>query len=311
MDAPVELGEGVLERLHRVVELGAVDVVGRRPAQRRVNGVDLVVQHAGVGQLAEGAADLAQQRPDGAGKRSCSSRKRTTAAPSIGRRTARRYICRPDNERSTPIHSRSSYVPDPSPDPSRTPAARTPSTRVVMSARSNARPSRHIVYASSWLIVVARMPSMRRLSLTTWRMKRSRARRSAPRSDSTLTYMVEVVDGLPALDRDRLSRRPQVLPSRGHAAHDAAGIELIGQQVLDDDPLRDVAAEAFVVLGVAADDGDQRLPVRLGPPGQVGDGLGVGAHHPGGVLGTLEVARRPVDVVGNPRQQHGGINSFR
>ena len=121
--------------------------------------------------------------------------------------------------------------------------------------------------------------------------------------------MVQVVDRLPALDRDRFACGAQVLARCRDASDDAARVELVGKEVADDRGLGAVATEALVVLGVAADDGDQWLPVRLRTSRQVGDGLGVGAHDPSGVLGALQVAGRPVDVVGNPREQH--VNSFR
>ncbi len=57
-----------------------------------------------------------------------------------------------------------------------------------MSARSSARPSRHITYASSWVIAVASTPSSRRLSAITRVRNRSRTRRSTPRSILVDTY---------------------------------------------------------------------------------------------------------------------------
>ena len=65
---------------------------GRR---RRVH---VVEPAAGVGQLAQGLADLTQQRPHGPREAVVSNRKRTTAVPSIGPRTARWYICSPDRD---------------------------------------------------------------------------------------------------------------------------------------------------------------------------------------------------------------------
>ena len=83
----------------------------RRPSTSRsdgVDGVDLVEQHAGIGQLAEGPADLPQQRPDGTREAIVLEQEAHDGGPSIGPRTARRYICRPDSDCSTPIHSSSS-----------------------------------------------------------------------------------------------------------------------------------------------------------------------------------------------------------
>ena len=148
---------------------------------------------------------------------------------------------------------------------------------------------------------------MRRLSLMT--MSHETVARSTVGAAIGLDVdvLVQVVDRLPALDGDRLAARAQILACCRDAPDDAARIELVGQQVVDDSSLGAVATESLVVLGIAAGDGDQRLPVSLGEPGQVSDGLGVGAHDAGGVFGTFEVAGCPVDVVGDSRQQHGQL----
>ena len=50
---------------------------------------------------------------------------------------------------------------------------------------------------------------------------------------------------------------------------------------------------------LAADDGHERLPPGLHLRREVGHQLAVGPDQPGRVLGPLDVARRPVDAVGD------------
>ena len=121
------------------------------------------------------------------GNRSCSSRKRTTAEPSIGPRTARWYICSPDTraQHAHPLHlvvRRRRRAGSASGDRTRPPAHRGPgsSCRPVRSPGRGATDS----YASSRFIVVASTPSMRRPSAMTRVRKRARLRRSTPRSAS-------------------------------------------------------------------------------------------------------------------------------
>ena len=253
------------------------------------------------------------------GKRSCSSRKRTTDGPSIGPahgplvhlQALHATAARPS---TAPRRGRAAPPPSPLRRPlgaDSTAAARTPSTRVVMSARSRARPRRHITYASSWVMAVARTPSSRRLSAITRFRKRSRTRRSRPRSASVETYRYRSLSVRHPSRGIVSRRRAQVLAGRHDAAGDAVRVRPVADEErrhrhlagvgrahrlrlglrLRADPtatatgtatatatasrawavwgLAWAGADAHVVdveraleLGVAADDGDERLPRR-------------------------------------------------
>ena len=219
-DPPVELGDGDLQGVHRLVERGAVGARRRRLAQHGVDVVDRVERarrDRAARRAPGGSRAAAPARPAGSGRaRAGSARPTALDRPAHGplvhlqprHATAARPSTAPRRGRASP------------PSPSRpavgadsTAAARTPSTRVVMSARSSARPSRHITYASSWVIAVASTPSRRRLSAMTRPRKRSRTRRSTPRSASVVDVEVQVVERLPAVAR--ASCRASCAGSRG------------------------------------------------------------------------------------------------
>ena len=108
VDPPVELGEGDLQRLHRLVEGGAVEVVGGRAAEHRLDGVDLVEQRPGSGSPPRArriSRSSARTREGSDRARAGSARRRALDRSAHG---AAGTSAGPDSERSTPIHSRSS-----------------------------------------------------------------------------------------------------------------------------------------------------------------------------------------------------------
>ena len=110
------------------------------------------------------------------------------AGPSTGRRVARWYICSADSDRSTLIHWTSSWGSSSSPTVRMSEPARTSSTRVVMSARSSARPRRMNSWASSRLIVEPRKPAVRSDSPITRSRNRDRLARATPSRWWLATY---------------------------------------------------------------------------------------------------------------------------
>ena len=273
----------------------------------RVDGVDLVEQHARIGQLAERPADLPQQGAHGT-REAVVLEQEAHDGRTLDRAADGAPVHLQARQRLEHAHPQQVVVGRsrrPRRPPISTAAARTPRTRVVMSARSSARPSRHIAYASSWLIVVARIPSMRRLSLTTWRDEAVAGPPVGAAIGLDVDVVVEVVDA-PASPRPGSSRG---VVRRFSRAADTQRTTLPWLSWSDSRYSTTAASEpsppkrssywASLPTTVI-----KRLPVRLRSAGQVGDGLGVGAHDAGGVLGALEVAGRPVDVVGDPRQQH-------
>ena len=98
-----------LQVVHRPVERGAVvAAVGGAAQHRRRRCRPRRADRRRVGQLGEGAADLAQQRSDRSREAVVLEQEAHHGRPSIGPRTARWYICSADSERSTPIHCTSS-----------------------------------------------------------------------------------------------------------------------------------------------------------------------------------------------------------
>ena len=110
----------------------------------------------------------------------------------------------------------------------------------------------------------------------------------------------ERIDRLPHLAGDLLAHRARVLAGRGDAARDRVRVPVVPEQ-----PFRDVLGgeriEVLVVDVVLAELGDEPMPhLAVVRDVCVEERVVVDVEQPRDVLGTLDVARRPVQRLGDP-----------
>ena len=182
-------------------------------------------------------------------------------------------------------------------------AARTPTTRAVMSARSSDRPSSHSSYASSRLISVDIAPSIRWQSAITRLRKRARLRRSTPPATLATVYSERSLTACHTSrgSTSRVVRRFSRAVAMLLATLPGFAVSATRKRTMS---CSSRALVQRVERRPLAGDREQRLPRREHGRRHVDHEVRVGADHARRVLGPLEVARTPVEAVGDPRQQH-------
>ena len=114
---------------------------------------------------------------------------------------------------------------------------------------------------------------------------------------------VEFVDLLPHLARQDVAHGAGDLAGAGDGSQHRSGILGIGDDELDHRFLA-VVTLLIGVQALVAGDFDQRPPARTQALRQVEHQAGADVHQPGQILGALQVARHPVEIVSYARK-HG------